>query len=48
LRISRAQKSVSDTLVLEPPPVIWKAMEINRCYYTRAEASAASREAAAT
>jgi hypothetical protein len=39
-------KLLDETAELEPPPVIWKAMELNRCYYTRAEASAASRDAA--
>jgi hypothetical protein len=34
------------TAELEPPPILWKAMETNLCYDTRAEASAASREAA--
>jgi hypothetical protein len=31
---------------LEPPPIIWKAMETNECFYTRDEASARSAEAA--
>lgn len=31
---------------LEPPPIIWKAMETNQCFDTRAEASAVSRAAA--
>jgi len=36
---------MDETAELEPPPVLWKAMETNRCYYTRAEASDASRAA---
>lgn len=31
---------------LEPPPIIWKAMETNQCFETRDEASAVSRAAA--
>lgn len=31
---------------LEPPPIIWKAMETNECFDTRSEASARSRQAA--
>ena len=31
---------------LEPPPIIWKAMETNQCFDTRDEASAVSRAAA--
>jgi hypothetical protein len=30
---------------LEPPPIIWKAMEINQCFYSRDEASARSKAA---
>ena len=37
---------LDETAELEPPPIIWKAMEANECFYTRAEASAKSREAA--
>jgi hypothetical protein len=31
---------------LEPPPIIWKAMETNECFDTRSDASARSRQAA--
>jgi len=26
---------LDETAELEPPPVSWKAMEVNRCYLTR-------------
>lgn len=37
---------LDETAELEPPPIIWKAIETNECFDTRAEASARSREAA--
>ena len=37
---------LDETAELEPPPIIWKAMETNKCYSARAEASEASRDAA--
>lgn len=37
---------LNETAELEPPPILWKAMETNECFNTRAEASARSRKAA--
>jgi hypothetical protein len=37
---------LDETAELEPPPIIWRAKETNRRYYTRDEAAAASRAAA--
>jgi hypothetical protein len=39
---------LNETAELEPPPVIWCASEVDRCYYTRDEASVVSRASTAS
>jgi hypothetical protein len=43
--ISELATLLDETAELEPPQIIWQATETSRCFTTRAEASAESREA---